>query len=278
MSNWFISELLLGFGLSLVIAAVAYRKNSLSLSGLIAATMIGTAMFWTGAFQGNYIIWISLISFFITSSVLTKYKAGEKQRFAKIHEKGGRRDYMQVLANGLLPLIFAVLTAWTGSFFTLVAGVTTIATSTADTWASEIGILSKGKTISILTWKPIAQGESGGVSVLGILASILGAGFIGLLFAVVAYVNQELLLWQSVVCLVIIAGGGLLGSIIDSFLGVTIQAKYQGLITGIITEKQKLESEATRLISGWRIVNNDMVNFLSSLSASILIAFATSLI
>ena len=278
MSNWYLSELFIGFALSTLIAGAAYKKESLSLSGFFAAIFVGTGMFYAGAFRGNYIIWISLISFFVTSSLLTKYKADEKMKFSKISEKGGRRDYAQVMANGLLPLIFAILTAWTGSFFTLVAGITTIATSTADTWASEIGILSKGKTISILTWKPIPQGESGGVSILGIVASILGAGFIGLLFATVSWLKGDLMVWQGIVCLVIIAAGGLLGSIIDSFLGVTIQAKYQGLISGMITEKRKLETEATRLISGWRLINNDMVNFLSSLSASILIAFATSFV
>lgn len=274
----YLSELALGFALNCIIAWVAYRKDSLSLSGFYAAILVGTGMFYAGAWMANQIIWISLMLFFVTSSVFTKYRAEDKKKYTKSHEKGGRRDYAQVLANGLLPLIFAVLSAVTGSFFTLVAGVTTIATSTADTWASEIGILSKGKTISILTWKSVPQGESGGVSLLGIYASVLGAGLIGLFFAVYMGVIGELSLWQAAICLVIIATGGLLGSIIDSLLGVTIQARYQGLISGIITEKHKLETEATKLISGWAIMTNDMVNFVSSFAASILIAFATSFI
>jgi uncharacterized protein (TIGR00297 family) len=275
---YYLPELALGLALNGLIAWVAYRKNSLSLSGFYTAIFVGTGMFYAGAWMSNQIIWISLMLFFVTSSLLTKYRANEKEKYTKSHDKGGRRDYAQVLANGLLPLLFAVITAFTGSFFTLVAGVSTIATSTADTWASEIGILSRGKTISILTWKPIPQGESGGVSMLGIFASILGAGFISLFFAVYMNGIGELTIVQSGLSLLIIATGGLLGSMIDSVLGITIQARYQGLISGIVTEKKKLASEATKLISGWAIMTNDMVNFVSSFSAAILIAFATSFI
>lgn len=265
-------EFFLGFLLSSIVAFAAYFKHSLSRSGLIAAIVLGTSMFYAGAVYESYVIWIALISFFITSSVLTKYRATDKVQYTKTHEKSGNRDYQQVLANGLLPLLFAVIAALTGELFYVIAGITTIATSTADTWASEIGILSKGKTISLLSWKEVPQGTSGGVSVLGIIASIVGAGFIGMIFVTMQYLDGQWDLWNALFGFVVIAAGGLFGSILDSVLGVTLQARYQGIISGLITEKKRLENEATKLISGLSWMTNDVVNFTSSLASSLTIA------
>ena len=273
MNELFLTELGIGVGLSMLVAYVAYKKKSLSMSGFWAATTIGSLMFYSGAFIDSFIMWIALIGFFITSSLLTKYRSNEKLKYTKSHEKSGNRDYQQVLANGLLPLVFSIIAAPTGDIFYVIAGITTIATSTADTWASEIGILSKGKTLSLLTFKEVPQGTSGGVSMLGIIFSILGAGFIGTIFVINMSFQADWNIVLAALCFVVIAAGGLLGSLIDSLLGVTLQARYQGLISGIITEKKRLESEATKLISGLGWMTNDMVNFLSSLTSSLVIAF-----
>ena len=59
------------------------------------------------------------------------------------------------------------------------AGV--MATVTADTWATELGVLSTHAPRSITTMRPVAPGTSGGVTLLVLLASALGALLIGLI-------------------------------------------------------------------------------------------------
>src|SRR5699024_6610308 len=89
--------------------------------------------------------------------------------------------------------------------------------ASADTFASEIGSLSKGKVISLIGFNEIPRGLSGGVSLLGILASLLGA----LLLAIFAY--PEFGIYGVKFCFVL----GFIGSIIDSILGYIFQRKYR---------------------------------------------------
>ena len=68
----------------------------------------------------------------------------------------------------------------------------------------------------------------------------------------------------------ILSIGGFAGSIIDSYLGALIQAKYKGVKTGILTEKKWLPNEGVVLASGLAIITNDMVNLLSTLLSAVL--------
>ena len=70
--------------------------------------------------------------------------------------------------------------------------------------------------------------------------------------------------------LLILTIGGFAGSIIDSYLGALIQAKYKGIKTGILTEKKFLPNEGVVLASGIAIITNDMVNLMSTLLSSVL--------
>lgn len=92
------------------------------------------------------------------------------------------------------------------------------AAAVADTWASELGILSKGQPVMITTLRKVPHGTNGGVSVLGLVASTIGGMLIG---AVSAFglplcasqdiTHQQLFLvaWSGVM--------GLLGSLVRLF-------------------------------------------------------------
>jgi uncharacterized membrane protein len=140
----------------------------------------------------------------------------------------------------------------------------------ADTWASEIGILSKKAPISLITFKPVSPGLSGGVSPLGLLASLGGSALVALTYGLYQFAagNSGVLLWLQIG---IITLGGLLGSILDSLLGAAIQAKYISLETGEITEKPTNNNQPNQLVSGFAFVNNDFVNFASSFLAAMLV-------
>ena len=246
-------QFLLGFIFSFIVGFVAYKKHSLNQSGLIAATLLGTLIYGFG----TYIVWSALILFFISSSVITKF--GEK----KVKSESDGRNYIQVLSNSFIAAVFSIFYHFTKNELFMVAAVISIASCNSDTWASEIGVLSKGKTYSILTFKEVERGVSGGVSRLGTLASLLGALFIGATFMGLygvspLYNPNKLFLYFGVVSL-----GGFIGCLVDSYMGVLLQAKYRGEITGKYTEKPFLENEKAILISGLAWITNDAVNFIS---------------
>ncbi len=251
---------LIGLGISALIAGLAYLKHSLDKSGFIAATLLGTAIY----VFGGILVWGTLIAFFISSSLITKLNETRDRK----HTKG--RNYVQVLANGLVPAVFSILYYLFKTEIFLLAAVVAISTSNSDTWASEIGAMSKGKTVYILNFKTAPKGVSGVVSGLGTLASLLGALFMGLVFVGLYAITQPTTLTQFLYFGFIVTLCGFLGNLIDSYLGALIQAKYRGVDTGTYTENRWLPNEKVILASGLALITNDMVNLLSAMSASLL--------
>lgn len=227
------NRLFVGFIFSLVIALLAYRRNSLSFSGSIGAVVLGTSLYFFG---GVYLSGI-MISFFISSSILTKYKDEEKSVFEDINEKTGGRDYLQVIANGGLGFIYALLYYLTKDPLFIVAYSTAFAAANADTWSSEVGVLSSRPPISILNFKKAEKGMSGAVSLLGIAAAFCGSMFITFVFFI-GYILNFGWNFKVIYYSILITLAGFSGSIIDSYLGALIQAKYKCVICGKITEKK----------------------------------------
>lgn len=260
-------DIITGFGISLLVAGIAYHKKSLDLSGMIAAIIFGTMIYTFG----QLLVWSSLIAFFVSSSLLTKLHTKKDEDKINIQQKG--RNYRQVIANALVATIFVILYYYLMHDILLIASIVSIASSNSDTWASEIGILSKGKTYSILSFKPVLKGSSGGVSYQGLFASFLGSALIAIFFSVFYGIRFGFVRTTIIDHLLIITLGGYLGSIIDSYLGIAVQAKYQGINSGTIYEVKQVPQESTKKISGLNFIDNDMVNLMSGLLAAIFIFF-----
>ncbi|MFW5786130.1 MAG: DUF92 domain-containing protein [bacterium] len=241
----------------------AYRRGSVSTSGAIAGFVTGSGIFAAAGPFG----WGLLMLFFLSSTALGKLAAGRKRHLSEMHSKSDRRDAEQVLANSGIGFVTSILygvTSWPGF---LLAAAVSFAAANADTWASEIGVLSRRQPRSIRTGMPVPAGASGGVTPLGFLASAGGAAFIGLYFALLAPVRGALPfgpLWL----VGIMTAGGLLGSIIDSVLGATVQAQYTDAATGRYTERPAGVAGANSLTGGFVRITNDTVNFLSCAGAT----------
>lgn len=247
-----------------IIAYSAYRKRALDASGSAVGAAVGTAILVAGGFPAYAL----LVGFFLSSTAVGKLFPGLR-RHDRVEEKGDRRDALQVLANSGAGAIAAVLYAATKNPIWLVAFATSFAEANADTWASEIGVLYKKLPRSILSGKELPAGASGGVSPLGFFASALGAAFIGLLFAAAYGTSQPPRLSWGIVAF-IAAGGGFAGAIIDSVLGAAVQAQYSCVVTGRYTERPVTDGKPNVLVKGFRWVTNDAVNFMSTLSATII--------
>jgi uncharacterized protein (TIGR00297 family) len=256
-------ELLGGAALSLVVGVIGYRRGALSGSGVVGALITGTLIFGLGGWEWG----VLLLAFFVSSSVLSFYRARDKRNLAEKFAKGHRRDLGQALANGGLAALLAVLSkllpvgggGWEGAWFFACAGA--MAAVNADTWATELGVLSPNPPRLITTGRRVEVGASGGVTWLGTGASLGGALLIGLLGGLI--LRQG---WTVAGALLLAATvGGLAGSLFDSLLGATVQAIYRCDVCGKETERKVHGcGTQTRLLRGWRWLDNDLVNFIAS--------------
>lgn len=258
-------SLLTGFSLALLVAALAYWRGSLSRSGVAGALIVGTLVFGLGGW-----VWgVLLALFFVSSSLLSHYKEREKAAAAEKFEKGHQRDFWQVMANGgvgaLLAILVAVAPEASTIWFAAFAGA--MATVTADTWATELGTLSPRPPRLVTNGRVVEVGTSGGISALGTGVSLAAGAIIGFaagLLAVLDGMAGGTGAWLSLT--LIGAASGLGGSLFDSLLGATVQQIYYCDVCGKETERKVHRcGYETRPLRGWSWMNNDAVNFLASL-------------
>ncbi|MCZ8518066.1 MULTISPECIES: DUF92 domain-containing protein [Paenibacillus] len=259
------SDLLIGLLGSTAIAGAAYLKRSLALSGFLAAVLLGTLMYAAGSAA-----WFgTLIAFFITSSLLSKWKARRKAAAEEGYAKSGRRDAGQVLANGGLGLLLCLGAAFFPHPAWWAAFIGVMATVTADTWATEVGGLSRTAPRSIISLRPVAAGTSGGVTPLGLGASAAGGLFIGAaawafgLLPAASMLPEGSVSSAAALCTLGLAAG-LAGSLADSWLGAVLQAMYRCSVCGRDIEKNRHCGAAAVPVRGWAWMTNDFVNGLSS--------------
>jgi len=237
-----------------LIAAAVWRAGWLTTAGALAAAALGSACALAG------LDWVALLlTFFITSVLLGRLGRAEKQRrSASVIAKAGARDAAQVLANGALFGTAALAVArGTASWPLATVGLGALAAATADTWGTEIGMLSRSAPRSVLTGAPLEPGMSGGVSILGLVATAGGAAFIGLLAAA--------LRWPVSVAAAA-ATGGVVGALADSVLGATLQQRRRSPHTGRMTERlTDADGTPTLKAGGLDWLNNDGVNFAATL-------------
>ena len=122
--------------------------------------------------------------------------------------------------------------------------------------ASELGVLSKGDPIDLCTMKKTPRGLSGGVSLLGLCSSLLGAAVIAAVYAIGKPWDISVPL-QITLC-------GFAGALVDSIFGSLLQVKYRCPSCGALTEK-KVHCDISGIPEhGLTWVTNDTVNFVNN--------------
>ena len=249
-------QLLIGFLLASLVAYAAHRAHSLNQRGAAAAIIVGTVVFGIGGWQWA----VLLLTFFVTSSGLSRAfksrKAGLSEKFSKGHE----RDAGQVFGNGGLATLFAALHAvYPESILPWIGFAASLAAVNADTWATELGVLNPTPPRMITDLRQrVEKGTSGGISLFGTLASLAGSAII----ALPAVLLSPMGILRTTDFLILTAAG-LAGSLFDSFLGATVQAMYFCPTDKKETEKHPLHTCGTETvhIRGWKWLDNDCVNF-----------------
>ncbi len=248
-----------GILLASALLYVSFKFKFLTPDGAFAAFVIGSLIFGFGGLKWS----VPLLTFFILSSLLSKLK---KNNNSDAFEKGDNRDAFQVLANGGVPVVLLAVNLIHPDAIYFVLYLVALAASMADTWATEIGNIKERETFWILNFQPVSQGMSGGISLGGTLGGITGAALLSL--SGLPWINYYP---QLIFLLVTLAG--VIGMLIDSILGATVQRKNRCVVCGKKTEKSIHCGKATEFSSGLKPINNDMVNFLSALAVVIIVYF-----
>jgi len=267
-------RLICGIVVATIIAAAGFRKKSLSRDGALCACLVGTSHLLLGVRPG-----ILLLAFFYSSSWVTKYEAAQKSNLEAGHKEGGQRTWVQVLANGGFgtaicvshlyflgggeyPIDF-VRHYWESLLMSMLLG-------NGDTWASELGILSKGPVYLVTTFRKVPRGTNGGISALGTLASVAGGLFIGTLY----FLASTFLLggsfgsqWPSIL---LGACAGFVGSLVDSVCGALFEYSGYNSEDNLVYQK---EQRGLKHIAGMGAIDGNATNFVSIVVTALLTSF-----
>ncbi len=234
-------------------------ERVLSKSGAFAALVVGALALGAG---GGFVL--VLLGFFITSTALSRFRSEDKERIsAGILAKGGARDAMQVFANGG---VFALACLWhivSENPVAIFMAVGALSAAAADTWATEIGSLSRSLPRSILTGRVVPAGTSGGVTMLGTAAGVAGSVFIAILGVLAG--------WDGLFAACVWAG--VAGAGIDSLIGASVQGRRWCSACEKHTERKVHQcGTATANASGVDWINNDAVNLICTLAGALIAA------
>lgn len=202
MINW-------GYVLLLfILGYVTYKRKALDLLGSLFMILMGIVIIFSAGVNWLFL----LVIFLVLSLFATRYAKPYKKSLGEFE---GRRTAKNVISNGIVAFMMA---AFGGYYLPLVGGfIGAISTATADTLASEIGVTQTPRLIT--SFKKVAPGTDGAVSVLGTASGIVGAGIIGIaayLLGVVANPSSALIV--SIV-------SGTVGCFMDSFLGAIFERR-----------------------------------------------------
>lgn len=260
-SKELLTQFYIGVFIAAVIAAISYKFRFLTASGSVATFLLASFLFGLGGWQWS----IPIMTFFILSSLLSKINKKSNSDAEDYFEKTGVRDHFQVLANGGPGGILVILFYLTSNEMFFLMYLASLSAVCADTWATEIGTMWEAKTYNIINLKPVQQGVSGGISLIGSLGALLGS--ITIAFSGYNWFNDNFLLYFFIVIF-----AGISGSFFDSLLGATIQVQFKCRNCSKITEKNEHCSKTTNPVRGLKWITNDIVNILAA-AAGVFVTF-----
>lgn len=252
-------------------------------------TLAMVAAFFMGFVEtlSNLCMISTTIAFFMAGTKATAFKKNLKE-FDEDSITHGKRNWIQVISNGGVGMEIAILLLiekgpanelpinLPNDYFPsllAIAFLGSMACACGDTLASELAPTLTSAQPRLITrpFHRVPKGTNGGVTLLGLVFSALGGFVCGLTYYVstLICVNREVLLVSPPQWPLIIVGtiAGLLGSLIDSLFGATVQYSGYERTTGKIVSKS---GTGVVHISGSEILDNHSVNLMSTLVTALM--------
>lgn len=253
------TRIALALALGALAAAASRRLRFLTPGGSLAAGVLAGLLVGFGSWQ-----WLlPMLLFFLTSSFLSRISERLPPGADSLFEKGNERDVLQVLANGGTGGLLVVAAQWGEGDALYAAYLGSLAAATADTWGTELGMLSASRPRLITTLAPVAAGTSGAVSGAGLFGALAGA-------MTIAASGSGWLGPSSVALVPAVVVAGMAGSLVDSFLGAVAQAQYRCGACGALTERTRHCGRETRRERGTPWLSNDGVNAACNVAGGLL--------
>ncbi|KAJ5782645.1 hypothetical protein N7457_004419 [Penicillium paradoxum] len=243
-------------GIPLVVGLVyrAWSRKSLTPLGLVFAGCSAAAHAlhpWSAP-----VVLLAVFYFGGTKATKVKHDIKATLTLSATGAQGGEgpRNHLQVLANSFVATILSIAhaivlakTPGTESCFSLgqnaadilmVGIVANYAAVAADTFSSELGILSKSKPrlITSLNLREVPPGTNGGVTTTGLGAGLLGSFIVSATSAAVLPFCASAGLRDRALWTIVMTVWGALGSVLDSILGATLQASVVDKMSGKVVE------------------------------------------
>ncbi|MBK8248331.1 MAG: DUF92 domain-containing protein [Gemmatimonadetes bacterium] len=246
------ARLLASLALASLAGVATWRLRLLSIVGSTVAALLGAA----AVLAGNR--WaVLLLAFFVPAIALSRWRRQAKVRLAGgVLSPDAVRTAVQVVANGGVFAAAALATLAVTSGWPEIIGIAALTAAAADTWATEIGIGSGATPWSWRSRGPVPPGTSGAVTLPGTLAMCAGAAWMGTVAACAGF--DPAAAFSG-------AMGGVGGALCDTLLGATVQHRRWCPRCARLTERVMHDCHTPTVgHSGWRVMDNDMVNLLST--------------
>lgn len=226
-------NVLLGLLLASSFSFVAFLFRRLTLDGMFAAIVMGIFIFGFGGWPAA----VTVLLFFVSSAALSVDRESKPGDVTDAVRRNGH----QVWANGFwLTTTLTMAVIFDSSLF-IVGALGALATATADTWGTEIGMRFSNSCYLITSFKKVPAGTDGGVSVQGTLSALLGSVMIA--SAGVYFFSLHLGVF---ICIFV---AGFLGSIADSYFGAIFQRNNSSVVLPIYRDPIRIDNNIVNGIS-----------------------------
>ncbi len=241
-----------------IFALVAIGAKAIDSRGFLASLAVGYPILLGGGWQ-----WFVIVAtFFVLGVAFTWYRYEYKKSIGSAQEKGGTRNWPNILANGGVAALLGLGEFLGGGLGFAVLYVGAVSAAASDTVATELGLLNRSppRLVTDLR-KTVSPGTSGGVSPMGLAGTVLASALIGVVAALLGVASGL----KGADVLAVSVFGGVVGSLADSVAGATFQRKSFCVVCGKPSENLMHCGEPTRYSSGVKFVDNHVVNVLATL-------------